>query len=205
MRYGTITYRVGTVVDCNVAAGTNFKHPIELRFRPDTTMVDADEIAWIQTVRNVQPTTGANRSPYGTNRMTTDFTKVDRLEGRQQGWYGMTDAQTGGDTLTPWTRGGTATHAFMKDTPSFSTGDRDFHFGSAVVARRGPDAGKVYAVVTWGFTVDAALHVTPKPTRIFNKETVGFGDAVTRWNEQAHLTNVADRNAPGQVDLPALR
>ena len=47
--------------------------------------------------------------------------------------------------------------------------------------------------------------MTAKPTRIFNKETVGFGAAVGRWNEQAHMTRVADRNAPGQVDLPALQ
>jgi hypothetical protein len=205
MRYGTVSHRVGTIVHGNVATATPFEYPIELWFQPDTTKVDADEIAWIQTVRNVNPTTGANKSPFGTNRMTTDFTKVDRLTGRQQGWYGMSDAQAGGGTLTVWTKGGTATHAYMTDTPSFGDGDRDFHFESAAVARKGPDVGKVYAIVTWGFTVDAALHVTAKPTRVFNKETVGFGDAVTRWNEQAHLTTVADRNAPAQVDLPALR
>ena len=57
-------------------------------------------------MRNVNPTTGANKSPFGTNRMTTDFTKVDRLTGRQQGWYGMSDAQAGGDTWRPGRRPG---------------------------------------------------------------------------------------------------
>ena len=205
MRYGRVSHRVGTIVHGDVTAGTNFEYPIELWFEPDTTKVDADEIAWIQTVRNVNPTTGANKSPFGTNRMTTDFTKVDRLTGRQQGWYGMSDAQAGGDTMAPWTKAGTRTFTYMTDTPSFGDGDRDFHFESAAVCRKGADVGKVYAIVTWGFTVDAALHVTAKPTRIFNKETVGFGAAVGRWNEQAHMTRVADRNAPGQVDLPALQ
>ena len=205
MRYGRVVHRVGTIVHGDVASGTPFEYPIELWFVPDTTKVDADEIAWIQTVRNVNPTTGANRSPFGTNRMTGDFTKVDRLTGRQQGWYGMSDAQAGGDTMAVWKKGGTRTFTYMTDTPSFSDGNRDFHFESAAVARKGPDVGKVYAIVTWGFTVDAALQVTPKPTRIFNKETVGFGAAVERWNEQAHLKTVADRNAPAQVDLPALR
>ena len=205
MRYGTVYHRVNTIVHGDVAAGTNFEYPIELWFEPDVTRIDADEIAWIQTVRNVHPTTGANRSPFGTNRMTADSTKIDRLTGRQQGWYGMSDAQRGGDTMSRWIRGGASRYTYMTDTPSFGDGDRDFHFESAAVARRGNDAGKVYAVVTWGFTVDANLHVTAKPTRVFNRETVGFGRAVERWNEQAHLTTVADRNAPAQVDLPTLR
>lgn len=202
MRYGTVRATVGTIVHGDLAAVTNFEYPIQLWFEPVAALVDADEIGWIQTVRNVDSTTSANRSPYGINRMTADSTKVDRLTGRQQGWYGMSDAQAGGATMTLWTRGGTASSAYMTDTPSFGDGDRDFTFEAAAVARRGRDVGKVYAVVTWGFTVDANLHVTAKPTRIFNKETVGFDRAAERWNEQAHLTKVADRNAPGQVDLP---
>jgi hypothetical protein len=205
MRYGTVRATVGTIVHGDAAAGTNWEYPIELWFEPVAALVDADEIGWIQTVRNVDTVTGANRSPFGTRRMAPDWTKVDRLTGRQQGWYGMSDAQTGGATMRLWTKGGTETAAYMTDTPSFPDGNRDFHFEAAAVARKGPDVGKVYAVVTWGFTVDAALHVTAKPTRIFNRETVGFDRAVELWNEQARLPNAADRNAPGQVELPTPR
>jgi hypothetical protein len=204
-RYGDVEFKVGTVVDGSVGGGTNFEYPIELWFKPDTTKVDADEIAWIQTVRNVDPGTAANKSPYGTKRMLPDFTKVDRLTGREQGWYGLNDDNTTSGTAIVWKKGGTDPKAYLNDTPSFPDGPRDFSFESAVVARKGTDVGKVYAVVTWGFTVDANLKVTPKKTRVFNQETTHFSDAVGKWNEQADLTAVADRNAPGQKKLPRLQ
>lgn len=201
--YGRVEGKEGTVVDGDAVSTPkkNFKYPFEVSFWPAAADVRADEIAFIQSARIVNTTTGDNDSPYGQKRMTPDHTKVDRLSGREQGWYGMSDAETGGATMKLWTKG-SRDPAWMRDTPSAAKGNRDYHFETSVVCRKGADAGKVYAVVTWGFTVDAALKVTPKRSKVFNKPSPEFDEAVAAWNTQA-AGPAADRNAPGQKPLPA--
>ena len=90
-------------------------------------MVDADEIAFIQTVRLVDTATGANKDPEETNkkRQTGTATSVDRLGGREQGWYGMTDAGGGGSTLRTWTKADPTKPAFLMDRPSWNVGEHD--------------------------------------------------------------------------------
>ena len=72
------------------------------------------------------------------------------------------------------------------------------------MSRTGPDAGTVYAVVTWGFTVDENLKVTGMPNLMFNKPTSDFSAAVAGWNKQAAGPR-AKRSAPAQKPLPALQ
>ncbi|HEX6020465.1 MAG TPA: hypothetical protein VFZ00_00625 [Solirubrobacter sp.] len=201
--YGRVEGKAGAVEDGDLTSTPKkrFKYPFEVTFWPATADVRADEIAFIQTVRVVNTITGANDSPFGQQRMTPGHTKVDRLTGKEQGWYGMTDSETGGGTLKLWTKG-SKDPAWMRDTPSAVKGDRDYHFETSVVCRKGADAGKVYAVVTWGFTVDANLKVTPKQTQVFNKPSPEFEAAVAAWNAQA-AGPAANRNAPGQKPLPA--
>jgi hypothetical protein len=200
--YGVVEGKVTLKEDGDLTLSPKkpFKLRFETTFTPLAAAVDADEIAFIQTVRNVKSTTGANASPYGAKRMTPDHTKVDRLTGREQGWYGMNDNETGGATLRPWVKGG-ADPAWTRDTPSAVDPGEDWHFETAVVCRKGADAGKVYAVITWGFTIDADLKVTPKPHTIWNKPTDEFDKAVEAWNTQTAGPE-ADRNAPGQKPLP---
>jgi hypothetical protein len=61
----------------------------------------------------------------------------------------------------------------------------------------------VYAVVTWGFTVDADLKLTQQTPTVTNKQSIEATAAVGNWNYQA-AGSASDRNAPGQVSLPAL-
>jgi hypothetical protein len=180
-----------------------FRYRVEVEFTPNEAAVRADEIAFIQTIRVVDKA-GDNASPYGEKRMTSDHTKVDRLTGSEQGWYGMGDDEDGGVTMKPWTKGGDRASAWMRDTPKSTTGATDYTFETAVVCRKGPDAGKVYAIVTWGLTVDSDLVVTPKKREIWNKPSDEFGAAVDMWNKQAKGP-AADRNAPNQQTLPALK
>jgi hypothetical protein len=205
MAYGKIEGKEGAVVDgdANATPKKNFAYPFEVSFWPAAAEVDADEIAFIQTVRVVSTVTGDNDSPFGKKRMTDDHSKVDRLTGKEQGWYGMTDAETGGGTLKLWTKGSKEA-AWMRDTPSAAKGNRDYHFETSAVCRKGADAGKVYAVVTWGFTVDDQLKVTPKKFEVWNKETPEFEKAVAAWNTNAAGPE-ADRSAPGQKPLPDLK
>jgi hypothetical protein len=201
--YGRVEGKEGTVVDGDATATPkkHFKYPFEVSFWPASADVRADEIAFIQTARIVNTTTGDNDSPFGQKRMTPDHTKVDRLTGKEQGWYGMSDAEAGGSTMKLWTKG-SRDPAWMRDTPSAAKGNREYHFETSVVCRKGADAGKVYAVVTWGFTVDATLKITPKKSEVFNKPSPEFDAAVAAWNAQAAGAE-ADRNAPGQKTLPA--
>jgi len=205
MAYGKIEGKEGTVKngDATKTPKENFEYQFQVSFWPDAAEVSADEIAFVQTVRVVKTSTGENDSPFGKKRMTPDHSKVDRLSGKEQGWYGMGDDEKGGSTLKPWVKG-SKDPAWMEDVPNAPKGDRDYHFETSAICRKGADAGKVYAVVTWGFTVDAALKVTPKKVMIFNKETPEFDKAVAAWNANAAGPE-ADRSAPGQKPLPALK
>lgn len=204
--YGTLETKVVERTDGDAGAGKSYAYKIEITFLPDTAVVNADEIAFIQTVRLVDTTTGANMDPEETNkkRMRSDATSVDRLGGREQGWYGMTDAGGGGSTLRAWKKDDPTKPAFMMDRPSWNVGNTTWPFETSVVCRTGTDAGKVYATVTWGFRVGADLKIVESARVVTNKQSEGFTDAVAKWNAQAAGPE-ADRNAPGQKSLPALK
>ena len=116
----------------------------------------------------------------------------------------MTDAGGGGATLKPWKKAAPTDPAFMYDRPSWSVPNTTWDFETSVICKAGADAGKVYATVTWGFSVDAARKIVEKERVVTNKPTAGFSSAVDRWNTQAAGPE-ADRNAPGQQTLPALK
>jgi hypothetical protein len=203
--FGGLTTKVVEKTNAPSAGGT-YAYKIEISFLPDTAAVDADEIAFIQTVRLVDTTTGGNLDPEETNqkRQNADARSVDRLGGREQGWYGMTDAGGGGATLTAWKKTDPTKPAFMMDRPSWSVENSTWEFETAVVCRAGTDVGKVYATVTWGFSVDSAGKIVEKDQVVTNKPSAGFTEAVNKWNAQAAGPE-ADRNAPGQQALPALK
>ncbi len=181
----------------------NARYRFEISFTPShMTVGSADEIGFIQTARVVDLDTGANRSPHAHERTTPDGTHVDRLQGKEQGWYGMTDEGGGSRTMRLWRKSDWDEPAWMRDTPSTPTGNKEYHFETAIVCRKGFNAGRVYATVQWGFEVDADLVVTPYEHEVLNKETAGFREAVDAWNEQAAGPE-EDRNADDQQRLPA--
>ena len=204
--YGNLETKVDERIDGDKATGTWFTYKINITFTPDIAVVDAEEIAFIQTVRLVESTSGANKDPEETNkkRQTPSATSVDRLSGKQYGWYGMKDDGTGSPQLTAWKRCAPATSATMLDRSSWDQPNTMWQFETMVVCRCGADAGKVYAVVMWGFTVDADLKLTELPRLVTNKQTTEATAAVARWNDQA-AGSAFHRNAPGQRSLPALR
>jgi hypothetical protein len=181
----------------------NARYRFEIGFTPNyMTIGGADEIGFIQTARVVDLATGANRSPHGRERTTPDGTHVDRLEGKEQGWYGMTDE--GGSRakkMRLWQKSDWDEPAWMEDTPSTAKGNKEYHFETAIVCRKGFNAGKVYATVQWGFEIDNDLVITPYEHEIFHKETAGFREAVDAWNAQAAGPE-EKRNADNQQRLP---
>ena len=179
---------------------------IRITFTPVPSLVKADEIGFIQTVRVVDRKTGENRDPERAiqNRHTVTHSGIDRFAGKTQGWYGLEDDETAASTVEPWKRATPDDPAVMYDKPGAALTDVRWEFETAAVSRVGPDRGTVYAVVSWGMEVDDQLGVTFLVPRIFNKVTADFEAAVAKWNEQA-VGPKEQRNAVGQAPLPTLQ
>jgi hypothetical protein len=203
--FGRLEVTVEERVDGDRAAGTWYAYQIRISFLPDTAVVDADEIAFIQTIRLVETTSGANRDPdeRSKRRQTPSAASVDRLGGKRHGWYGMNDDGTGGTMLTVWKRSAPATPAMMRDRASWNQPHTTWQFETMVAGCSGTATGTVFAVVTWGFTVDANLKLTEHARTVTNKPSVEATTAVGKWNAQA-AGSVFERNTPGQIPLPAL-
>lgn len=191
----------------NGTASDNYEYEVEITFKPDKAACKADQIAFIQRVRLVDTATGANKDWDATNkkRATKRQSSIDRINPREQGWYGFNDDENDGSNVKSWRRANaTPDHAWMYDGPNADIPNTTWEFETAAVSRAGPDVGMVYATVTWGFTVDNALKLTPLPNKVFNKPTTDLVDAVAAWNAQA-AGPAADRNAPNQKSLPTLK
>ncbi len=204
--FGKLGLRVNERINGDKATGTSYAYKINVTFTPDTAVVDADEIAFIQTIRLVETASGCNKDPEETSkkRQTPSATSVDRRSGKKQGWYGMKDNGTGSSMLTAWKNVALATPATMQDRASWNQPNTTWQFETMVVCRSGTDIGKVYAVVTWGFTVDSELKLTEQARTVTNKQSTEATTAVGKWNNQA-AGSAFDRNAPGQMSLPALK
>jgi hypothetical protein len=204
--FGKLETKVDERINGDKATDTSYAYKINITFTPDTTAVDADEIAFIQTVRLIETASGSNQDTEETNtkRQTASATSVDRLRGKKQGWYGMKDDGTGSDKLTTWKKSAPATPATMQDRSSWNQPNTTWQFETMVVCRSGADVGTVYAVLTWGFTVDANLTLTEHAQTVTNKQNTEATTAVGKWNDQA-TGSTADRNAPGQMPLPTLK
>lgn len=73
--------------------------------------------------------------------------------------------------------------AWMKDEPEAIWPNSTHNFETSIIAKKGADAGLVYAVVRWGFTVDDSFKVTGLPPRVEDRPSPDFGTAVAAWNE----------------------
>jgi hypothetical protein len=204
--FGKLETKVGERINGDQATGTWYSYEINITFTPDPTVVDAAEIAFIQTVRLVETASGSNKDPEQTSkrRQTPLGTSVDRRSGKKQGWYGLNDNETGGSMLTAWKKSAPDTPATMQDRASWNQPDTTWQFETIVACRCGTDIGKVYVVVTWGFSVDADLRLTDQAPMVTNKQSTEATAAVGKWNDQA-TGSVFDRNTPGQIPLPALK
>jgi hypothetical protein len=205
--FGKLEIKVDEKTDGNKATGALYAYKINIAFTPDAVVIDADEIAFIQTARLIETASGSNEDHKESNkkRQTPSATSVDRLPGKKQGWYGISmDNGTGSGTLTVWKKSAPATPATMRDRASWNQPNTTWQFETMVVCRSGADTGKVYAVVTWGFTVDADLKLTEQARTVTNKQSAEATAAVDKWNAQV-AGSAVDRNAPSQIALPTLK
>jgi hypothetical protein len=204
--FGKLETKVEERINGDKATGTWYSYKIKIIFTPDAAVIDAEEIAFIQTIRLVETASGSNKDPDETSkkRQTPSATSVDRLSGKKQGWYGMKDDGTNSSMLTAWKNSAPATPATMQDRASWNQPNTTWQFEAMVVCRSGTDIGKVYAALTWGFSVDADLTLTEQTPTVTNKQSTEATAAVSKWNDQA-AGSTFDRNTPGQMSLPALK
>lgn len=204
--FGTLETKVDERIDGDQATGTWYSYKINVTFTPDPAAVDAAEIAFIQTVRLVETASGSNKDPEqtSTKRQTPLATSVDRRSGKKHGWYGLKDDETSSSMLTAWKKSTPATPATMQDRASWNQPNTTWQFETMVACRSGTDIGKVYVVVRWGFSVDADLKLTEQAPTVTNKQSPEATTAVRKWNDQA-AGSMSNRNAPGQIPLPALK
>jgi hypothetical protein len=209
-QYGDLKLEVKGVKD-GVLDEVKYEYPVKISFTPDPAVVKAEEISFVQSVRFLEMKTGntADWDEGSRNRQTKNKTSIDRQHGFKQGWYGMEDDASNGRFLNKWTKAGAGSNptAWMVDVPGSATHPgTSWAFETAVVSRTGPDAGTVYATVTWGFKADENMKVTALATKIFNKQSAELSAAVGEWNEQAAGPQ-GESNVPsggGQVNLPGL-
>lgn len=204
-RYGKIWGKVGKIQHGTKANGGEYEYPIDIYFQPDTSVVAADEIAFVQTARTVDTTTGVDPSPNHPNRNTADYNHIDRVKNKKFGWYGYMDDESASGNVTPWLSSAPNAPAWMFDGPSWNRANMTWLYETAAVCRKGaPDTaarkgdkpGFVYAVITWGFKVDDKGRVKPLPTEVWNKPTEGFKESLSLWNQQAQGP-AGQRNTPG--------
>lgn len=213
-RYGKIKAKVGKIVHGDASKNKGYEFPMDITFMPTPGAVAAEEIAFVQTAKTVDTTTGVDPSPNHPNRNMPDYNHLDRVAGKKFGWYGYMDDESKSGNVKPWKKSAPKKPAWMWDGPSWDTPNMTWTYETAAVCRKGsPDTadrkgdkpGFVYAFVTWGFTVDAKLKVKALPIQIYNKPTDDFKESVRLWNVQA-AGPAAQRNAPGAAQdlLPDL-
>lgn len=204
--FGKLETTVAEKINGDKATGTWYSYKINIIFTPDAAVIDADEIAFIQTIRLVETASGSNKDPDETNkkRQTPSATSVDRISGKKQGWYGMKDDGTNSSMLTTWKNSTPTTPATMQDRASWNQPNTTWQFEAMVVCRSGTDIGKVYVALTWGFSIDAELTLTEQTPTVTNKQSTEATAAVSTWNDQA-AGSTFNRNTPGQLSLPALK
>ena len=203
--YGKVSFKNPFTEDGDATARPrkSARYGFEIDFMPNhLTVGSAEEIGFIQSVRVVDLDTGVNRAANGKDRLASDLWHIDRLDGKDHGWYGMNDGGGGSRNLKLWKKSDWDEPAHMRDVPSRTRGNIQFEAETAIVCRKGFHAGKVYATVHWGFEIDNALVVTPYETEVFNKESEAFRDSVEAWNAQAAGPE-DKRNSPTQQPLPA--
>ncbi len=205
--YGEIEGKATAIKDGKLRANGNHhaaSYKFEITFMPNAA-VDATLIEFIQMARVVSTVSSTpdpvgvanpdNRGANGTDRQTSDHARVDRVSGMDYGWIGVRDSGLPGAHLRPWQRG-SKSPAWMTDTPSRAIPNIAFQFETAAICRQGHDAGKVYATVQWGFTIDANMKVVPNDTKYFNKESSDFDLAVAFWNAEASASGSTQHPLP---------
>ncbi len=181
--------------------GANYSSDVNITFDPDSNM-HCDEIAFVQSVKFSDAATHASVEtiPNYVQRRTGAGWTLDRIDQRQYGWYGYNNNGRPGGNVSPGRAPSPRTPATLHDTPSDTRPNSVFEFETCAICRAGTDVNKIYSCYHWGFNVDAANHLTSRPTTEAAGPSAEFSESVKQWNVQA-AGPAATRNDPSQQAL----
>jgi hypothetical protein len=92
----------------------------------------------------------------------------------------------------------------MADRVQSEAANLRWEFETVVVGRKGKDANKVFAALTWGFQADKDGKLTSLPFAHHDSASKDFMLAVAAWNAQAEGA-LKDRNGTNQETFGPLR
>jgi len=160
-----------------------------IEFTPDPTVAVCPNIGFLQSHNVYKHGTNASRlRGQAADRPNAKGEAIDRFEGAKHGWIGLKNDGTPSEkgTLQPGiSLGKKVVPAKFFDPPGDYETDMSFNFETSIVAREGPQANLVYAVVHWGFEVDIDGHISEHSVKIVDRPTDGFATAIDAWNAQA--------------------
>ena len=204
----------------DLGSGGPYSSQVKITFTPNAGQLNGNQIAFVQISRITTDGKPWTTKVNTTNRQTSAGWGVDRqapddalgTTPRKFGWFGY------GDDGRPETIGKAGSGVILGssvplkpveliDTPG-DAGDPSlplrptrapatFQFETYAIAKSGPDKGKVYGGISWGFSVDASARVTSLPRSMLPTPTLEFKLSVILWDLQA-LGPLAQRNAPDQ-------
>jgi len=182
--------------------GTPYSSDVNLTFTPDKDAVNCSEIAFVQSLKFMDATskTSVETIPNYVNRRTAAGWTLDRVEQRSYGWYGYNNDGKPSGTVSPGSSPSPLKPATMHDRPSDSKSNTIMQFETCAICKSGTDANTVCGCYTWGFSVDAANHLTSLPNQAAAAPSPEFAESVKQWNVQA-AGPAANRNDPAQQTL----
>lgn len=193
---------------------------MELEFLPGPH-VDATNIVLVQTVKAVK-----NGQPYFMNqtildRSTGEGISIDQHHSSASPEYVATAATSGGAFGSAPTEDGAGSHgyrvfchnperwqakeAWLKDRPHMSLiyTQSSQEFETTAICTAGPDKGRYYGSVKWGWTWDDH----GQPVRLIALQRVSFGSASSEFRDSAiqwNATRTSGGRTPVQLPLPKI-
>lgn len=159
--------------------------------------LNCTKIRYIQIARLLYPN-GTPFYPGGAGgrqagRATGDGWFVDRWDDLISPYYGT--GNDGSDQSNSHSGRPGGDDAYMHDKPGLldpspGYGGYRFDFETCAVCAEGPDSGKCYGCITWGFTVNNDGSVTPSSETSSNGPSEKFKQAADRWNNQGGNTAI---------------
>jgi RHS repeat-associated protein len=134
------------------------------------------------------------------NRTTGSGWAIDRAKGNDSGWYGYKNDGSFGNISPSVLKDGKLTPLEMADLVQSEAGMLKWEFETVVIGKKGKDANKIFAALTWGFEADGNGRLTSLPVAHHDSASKDFLDAVAAWNAQA-AGAVENRNSANQEKL----
>jgi hypothetical protein len=193
---------------------------MELEFLPGP-YVDATNIVLVQTVKAVR-----NGQPYFMNqtildRSTDEGISIDQHHSSASPEYVATPSTSGGTFGSAPGEDGAGSHgyrvfchnperwqakeAWLKDRPHMSLiyERSSQEFETTAIAAAGPDKGRYYGSVRWGWTWDGhgeAVRLIPLQRVSFGSASSEFRESARQWN----VTRTSGGRTPVQLPLPKI-